>query len=101
MALDKDERELVALACGRAIRQMRHEAGMSQEALAAEAHIDRTYPSLMERGLRQPTIGIFLNCAVALKITAKELLDAMEYQVHEISGSKAGNETEDQLVYTA
>jgi transcriptional regulator with XRE-family HTH domain len=43
-------------------------AGLSQEKLAEVAEIDRTYPSLLERGLRQPTLAVLIAVAFALKI---------------------------------
>ena len=36
--------------------------------------IHRTYPSLIERGLRQPTIGIFIEIAVALRMEPATLI---------------------------
>jgi transcriptional regulator with XRE-family HTH domain len=32
------------------------------------ADIDRTYPSLIERGLRQPTLAVLIAVAFALKM---------------------------------
>ena len=55
----------VAKAFGVALRAARTDAGISQEHLAELADIDRTYPSLMERGLRQPTIGRVISIADA------------------------------------
>jgi hypothetical protein len=43
----------VALAFGGVLRIAREGAHSTQEALAERADIDRTYPSLLERGLRQ------------------------------------------------
>jgi transcriptional regulator with XRE-family HTH domain len=64
----------VARAFGKVLRAVRHEAGVSQELLAERADIDRTYPSLIERGLRQPTIGIFIEIAVALRMEPATLI---------------------------
>ena len=44
----------VARAFGQVLVMSRHVAKISQEELAQRAGMDRTYPSLMERGLRQP-----------------------------------------------
>jgi DNA-binding XRE family transcriptional regulator len=38
------------------------ERGLSQECLAELADLDRTTPSLLERGLRQPTSAL-LSCS--------------------------------------
>ena len=41
----------------RNIRRLRLERGLSQEALAVDAEIDRTYVSRLERGLENPTVA--------------------------------------------
>jgi transcriptional regulator with XRE-family HTH domain len=58
----------VAKAFGVVLRAARTDAGISKEHLAELADIDHTYPSLMERGLRQPTIGRVISIADALQI---------------------------------
>ena len=40
------------------IRKVRVRTGLSQEALAVDAGIDRTYVSRLERGLENPTVAI-------------------------------------------
>lgn len=74
----------VAVAFGGILLEARLRAGLSQEMLAELAEIDRTYPSLLERGLRQPTIGMLFRLAVALH-TAPEYLvmDTLERLNHD------------------
>jgi transcriptional regulator with XRE-family HTH domain len=50
----------------RNIRRLRLEGGLSQEALAVDAGIDRTYVSRLERGLENPTISVLEKLARAL-----------------------------------
>ena len=52
----------------RNIRKLRVERGISQENLAVDAEIDRTYVSRLERGLENPTIGVLERIAAALEI---------------------------------
>jgi transcriptional regulator with XRE-family HTH domain len=66
---------LVARAFGSILRAARMEAGITQEVLAERADCDRTYPSLLERGLRQPTIGIVIDIASALHLQPGALVD--------------------------
>ncbi|GAB5506750.1 MAG: hypothetical protein Rhirs2KO_19130 [Rhizobiaceae bacterium] len=47
----------------------------SQEQLAFEADIHRTYISDLERGFRNPTITVVDRLAKALKMSVGELLD--------------------------
>jgi len=60
----------VAVAFGAVIREMRNKRGMSQETLAELGDFDRTYPSLVERGLRTPTLGAVFRFADAIGISS-------------------------------
>ena len=59
-------RQQVAAAFGGILRTARDAAELSQEQLAEKADIDRTYPSLLERGLRHPTLYMLLRLASAV-----------------------------------
>ena len=61
------------LAYGRALRQLRSERHLSQEALAHLADLDRTYVSGIERGERNPSLENILRLADALEIKVSEL----------------------------
>jgi transcriptional regulator with XRE-family HTH domain len=60
-------------ALGEAIRQLRRERGVSQEALAYEAGVTSGTLSLIERGLSNPTWGTVKGIALALHVTIAEL----------------------------
>ena len=49
-------------------------AKLVQEALACEAEIDRTYPSLIERRRRHPTLTMLLRLSRALVVEPAELV---------------------------
>lgn len=76
MTVTATERRRVTKAFGACLRRLRDAAGMSQEVLAAEAEaeINRTYPSLLERGLRAPTLPIIFAIARVLKVTPAQLV---------------------------
>lgn len=57
-----------------AVRMARKSLGLSQEALALEAGLDRTYVSQVERGTRNCTIVVLARLARALKTTPDQLL---------------------------
>jgi len=56
------------------VRRARKAAGLSQEDLALEAGLDRTYISQVERGKRNVTIVVLARIARALKTTPDRLL---------------------------
>ena len=56
----------------RNLRRLRVKRSLSQEALAGDAGIDRTYVSRLERGLENPTIGLLEQLADALGATIVE-----------------------------
>ena len=57
------------------VLRIRRERGLSQEALAFEAEIHRTYVSGVERGVRNPTITVLAELATALKVLPHQLLE--------------------------
>lgn len=60
---------------GRNVKQYREAKGLSQEQLAFEADLHRTYVSGVERGIRNPTVKIVSRLADALGIAAAKLLE--------------------------
>ena len=65
-------KELISL--GLAIKELRHELGISQEALAFEAGIDRSYIGGIERGEHNLALINLIKIAQTLGITSSELL---------------------------
>lgn len=57
----------------RNIRRLRVARGLSQEVLAVDAEIDRTYVSRLERGLENPTVAVLERLAKALSAGIEEL----------------------------
>jgi transcriptional regulator with XRE-family HTH domain len=57
----------------RNIRRLRVANGLSQEVLAVDAGIDRTYVSRLERGLENPTVAVLERLATALSANIEEL----------------------------
>jgi len=70
-----------AEAFGRVVRGARESLGTSQEALAAEAGIERSHFSRIERGLSQPTLFAMLKIAGALGVSAAALVNQVEMQL--------------------
>jgi len=72
-------------AFGKVLRASRVERGLSQEALALEAGIQRNYVSLIERGINQPTITIIFKLATALEIKPSQIIELVEKECHKPS----------------
>jgi transcriptional regulator with XRE-family HTH domain len=69
--------DLVVL-LGRNIKSARRAKGMSQEALAFEAGMKRSYLSDLERGTRNPTVRALGRLATALDVSPAELVRVPE-----------------------
>ena len=59
---------------GRNVRDFRKERGLSQEQLALEAGMKRSYLSDLERGTRNPSVRALGRLADALSVRPDELL---------------------------
>ncbi|WP_345830642.1 helix-turn-helix transcriptional regulator [Erwinia sp. HDF1-3R] len=60
---------------GRRVKQLRLQAGLSQEAFAHKCGLDRTYVSGIERGLRNPTLEVIAIIARGLEMEIKHLIE--------------------------
>jgi transcriptional regulator with XRE-family HTH domain len=72
-ALRKPSERLVRVLSGN-IRALRHAKGLSQEDLAAECGLHRTYIGSVERGERNVTLSTLEVFALALGVSVTELL---------------------------
>ena len=70
-----------AVAFGMVLRQLRKEAGMTQEELGFEADLRRTYVSTLELGQQQPTLTTILKLAKALKVSAQQFVGQVEKEM--------------------
>lgn len=68
---------------GQVLRSTRKKQKMSQEKLAFQSNLDRTYISMLERGVHQPTLNSLLSLAEALNMKASELVDLVEQKIAE------------------
>jgi transcriptional regulator with XRE-family HTH domain len=62
----------------RVLRKKRSKLGISQEALAHEADLHRTYISQLERGMKSPSLSTIAALAYALDVRPYELVKAAE-----------------------
>ena len=63
---------------GEALRKARESAEMTQEQLAFEAKLDRSYVSMLENDKKSPTLDVLFRICDALGIAASELIARVE-----------------------
>lgn len=56
------------------LRALRHQRGLSQEALAHEAEVDRTYISALERGIYSASLDMLGKLATVLEVEPADML---------------------------
>lgn len=63
---------------GQVLKELRIENDISQQQLALDSELDRTYISLLERGLRLPTLGTIFKLAEVLKLSPSDMVIRVE-----------------------
>lgn len=66
---------------GKAVRRVREQKGLSQEALADLCHLHRTYIGGIERGERNIGLLNLLRLSKALKVLPSELLQDFDKKI--------------------
>lgn len=70
-----------AVAFGRTVRAERLAREIAQDQFALLANIDRSYYGKLERGERQPSLGIIFRVAKAFDIPASDLIERVESEL--------------------
>lgn len=68
-------------AFGKILRSLRKDRGYTQETLAFESGLDRTYVSLLELGSRSPTLDTIMTLCGALNVTLSQFMQAVETEM--------------------
>ena len=63
---------------GNELRKARSQAGLTQEELAFEADVDRTYISMLENDKKSPTVDMLMRICKPLGVTPSSLLSQVE-----------------------
>lgn len=69
---------LVARGLANEIRLAREALGLSKYRLAADAEIERSYVTHIEKGAKVPSVAVLLRIAFVLRVPAAELLRRAE-----------------------
>ncbi|MBN8698991.1 MAG: helix-turn-helix transcriptional regulator [Chitinophagales bacterium] len=70
----------IKLKIGQRIRELRKELGISQEALAYKAEVDRTYVTDVENGRRNVSVEILERLIKALDISVTDFFTTKEFK---------------------
>jgi transcriptional regulator with XRE-family HTH domain len=65
-------------AFGKVLRVFRNRTGISQEGLAEAAGLDRSFVSLIERGIQTPNVVVLLKISEVLGVSASTLIGEVE-----------------------
>ena len=63
---------------GNELRKAREKAEMTQEQLAFDADVDRTYISMLENDKKSPTVEMLFRLCDAMDIAASEVIRRVE-----------------------
>jgi len=70
----------IKLKVGQRIKELRKKIGYSQEALANEAEVDRTYVTDVENGRRNVSLEIMERLIIALEVSFSEFFNGKEFK---------------------
>jgi len=76
--MPKGQKRSIPQVFGRGLKELRTLKGLTQDDIALECGIDRSFISLIESGKKQPTITTIVSIAAALEVKPSELVKAME-----------------------
>ncbi len=65
---------------GQRIKELRNELGLSQEALANKAGVDRTYVTDVENGRRNISVELLQKLILALETSFREFFESKEFE---------------------
>ena len=77
--LSENKQNQVCAALGRSLKALRIHAEKSQEVLAFEAEVDRTYISAIERGIANPSLMTLASLCYALNVNMSVLFAPVQY----------------------
>jgi len=66
VGVENQDFNALQLSLARQLKAARKSAGLSQEALALSANVDRTYVSQLERGVANPSLQVLFRLAQVL-----------------------------------
>lgn len=79
----KEDKAKILNALGKIVKNRRKSINISQEELAEQSGLDRTYISGVERGVRNPSLTALLSLSQGMHISVAQLLEDLENNINE------------------
>jgi transcriptional regulator with XRE-family HTH domain len=76
---------------GVVIKKIRLERGFTQEMLASHSGLERTFISMLERGVKQPSLKTISSLAQAVGLKNYELLHLVEHEINQFNNELKPN----------
>lgn len=74
----ESKQQVIAKQLARVVKDRRKTLGLTQEELAHQVSIDRTYASQIERAVANPSLSVLCNLAAVLDLKLAQLLGEQE-----------------------
>lgn len=85
----------IEISFGRVLKRLRQIQGLSQEELGFRSGYHRTYISLLERGLKSPSLNTIFKMAKTLEINPSDLISKVEQDHLDIATGSNRSASED------
>lgn len=92
-----DKRNKVCTSIGKSLKSIRIAAKKSQETLAFDAEVDRTYISQIERGVANPSVLTLANLCFALGITLADLFQSVKVALEPGNATRRSNRAQPEI----
>lgn len=70
---------------GKVLKAVRIKYALSQEELAFRSNLDRTYISMLERGIHQPSLSSLMAIAQSVNLKASDLVRLYEIETEKLN----------------
>lgn len=92
-----DTKNKVSIAVGKRLKKLRIDAEKTQEELAFDSNVDKTFISAIERGVANPSVLTLANICHGLGITLEELFQSIALSMKPTETQRRSNMAQPEL----
>jgi transcriptional regulator with XRE-family HTH domain len=92
-----DTKNKVSIAVGKRLKKLRIDAEKTQEELAFDSNVDKTFISAIERGVANPSVLTLANICHGLGITLEDLFQTLSVSMKPAETQRRSNMAQPQL----